>query len=214
MFKHILPPASEFGVKVPRILEIPEFGAAITSSNKHVPETLRWLDAQFETETMLMSVNGPMAGGPLDPAPLVKTPEGKYKAEFIPAENGLYQYVPVIHGQFFAPGDYYFDIFELPPHRVERKNQAELYETAGVLEKNSFHYLLRLATMDTETAVEVSRLFTEIEKFMKESITNFITAGVTDASWQSFMDNAKNIGVDKYIAYYQTAYDQYLASNK
>lgn len=213
-FKHILPPASEYGVKVPRILEIPEFGAAITSTNKHVTETLRWLDAQFETETMLTSVNGPMAGGPLDPAPLEMTAEGKYKVAFVPADNGLYQYVPVIHGQFFAPGDYYFDIFELPPHRVERKNQAELYEQAGVLEKNSHDYLRKLVSLNTETAVEVSRLFTEIEKYMKESITNFITQGVTDASWQAFLDNAKNVGVDKYVEYYQTAYDAYLAANQ
>lgn len=213
-FQHILPPASEFGVKVPRILEIPEFGAAITSTNKHVAESLRWLDAQMETETMLISVNGPMAGGPLDPAPLGKTEDGKYKVEFVPADNGLYQYVPVIHGQFFAPGDYYFDIFEMPPHRVERKNQAALYEEAGVLEKNSFYYLTRLASMDTDTAVEVGRLFAEIEKFMKESITNFITQGVTDQSWQAFLDNARNIGVDQYIAYYQAAYDAYLAANQ
>ncbi len=213
-FKHILPPASEYGVKVPRILEIPEFGAAITSTNKYVKESLRWLDAQLETETMLISVNGPMAGGPLDPAPLEKTAEGKYKVAFVPADNGLYQYVPVIHGQFFAPGDYYFDMFELPPHRVERKNQAALYEEAGVLEKNSHDYLRKLVRMDTDTAVEVSRLFTEIEKFMKESITNFITQGVTDANWQAFLDNSKNIGVDKYIEYYQTAYDAYLATSQ
>lgn len=39
-------------------------------------------------------------------------------------------------------------------------------------------------------------------------------AGVTDASWQAFPDNAKNIGVEKYIGYCQTALDQHFASQK
>ena len=214
-FQHILPPASEYGVKVPRILEIPEFGAALTVAAKDkAPEILRWLDAQFETETMMSSVNGVLhEGGPIDQT-MKLNENGKYEVIYIPENNGLYQYVPVIHGQFFAPGDYYFDIYEMPPHRVERFNQARLYEEAGVLEKYSNDYLRKLVSMDTDTAVEVNRLFTDIEKFMKESIANFITTGVTDASWQAFLDNAKNIGVDQYIQYYQTAYDAYLAANQ
>ena len=198
-----------------RILEIPEFGAALTVAAKDkAPEIMRWLDAQFETVTMLESVNGPIReGAPIEPT-MKLNDSGKYEVSYIPADNGLYQYVPVIHGQFFAPGDYYFDVYQMPPHRVERFNQAKLYEEAGVLEKNSHDYLRKLVRMDTEKAVEVSRLFTDIEKFMKESIAGFVTGGVTDENWQTFLDNAKNIGVDQYIQYYQEAYDTYLAANK
>ncbi len=210
-FTHILPPASEYGVKVPRILEIPDFGAALTVANKHIPETLRWLDAQFETETMMASVNGPVKeGGPIDPCMKINE-NGRYEVLYIPADNGLYQYVPVIHGQFFAPGDYYFGIYEMPPHRVERKDQALRYEEAGVLEKYSNDYLRKLVIL--EDATEGERLFTEIEKFMKESIANFITGGVTDESWQTFLDSAEAVGVGRYIDMYQKAFDNYLAAN-
>ena len=41
-----------------------------------------------------------------------------------------------------------------------------------------------------------------------------MTNGVTDENWQAFLDNAKYIGVDQYIQYYQEAYDAYLAANK
>ncbi len=212
-FAHILPPASEFGVKVPRLLEVPSFGAALTAANEHIPETLRWLDAQFETETMLTSVNGPIVtDGPIEQT-MALNENGKYAVKYIPENNGLYQYVPVIHGQFFAPGEYYFDIYEMPPHRVERFNQAKLYEDAGIMEKNSYDYLYKLVSFDVDTGVEINRLFLDIEKFMKESIAAFITQGVTDASWQAFLDNAKNVGVDEYIQYYQTAYDTYKAAN-
>ncbi|NLN64155.1 MAG: extracellular solute-binding protein [Clostridiaceae bacterium] len=209
----IIPPASKYGVKVPRILEVAEFGAALTVANKHIPETLKWLDAQFETETMMTAVNGPvMPGGPIDQC-MKLNDQGKYEVLYIPENNGLYQYVPVTQGQFFAPGDYYFDIYQMPPHRVERYNSSKDYEAAGVLEKYSFDYLNRLVKMNNEDSLEKTRLFNEIEKFMKESITNFITNGVTDASWQNFLDTSKEVGVDKYIELYQKAYDNYLANN-
>ncbi|HML49028.1 MAG TPA: extracellular solute-binding protein [Clostridia bacterium] len=211
-FVSLLPPASEYGVSVPRILEVPSMGACLTVANEHIPETLRWLDAQFETETMMVSVNGPIQeGGPIEPTMKIND-EGKYEITYIPKNNGLYQYVPVYHGQFFAPGDYYFNIYKMPPHRVERYEYSKAYEEAGVLEQNSFYYLYKLVKMDNESSLEVTRLFNEIEKFMKESIANFITGGVTDASWQTFLDTAKAVGVDKYVGLYQTAYDAYRAA--
>lgn len=209
----ITPPASEYGVKVPRLLETAQFGAALTVANKHIPETLKWLDAQFETETMLAAVNGPIApGGPIDPC-MKLNDQGKYEVVYIPENNGLYQYVPVTQGQFFAPGDYYFKIYEMPPHRVERYNYSKDYEAAGVLEKYSSDYLRFLVKMNNEDSLEKTRLYNEIEKFMKESITNFITNGVTDASWQNFLDTAKAVDVDKYVELYQKAYDNYLANH-
>ena len=209
----IIPPASEYGVKVPRILETAQFGAALTVANKHIPETLKWLDAQFETETMMSAVNGPIAdGGPIDPCMKLNT-EGKYEVVYIPENNGLYQYVPVTQGQFFAPGDYYFDIYQMPPHRVERYNSSKAYEAAGVLEKYSADYLRNLVKMNNEDSLEKTRLYNELDKFMQESITNFITSGVTDSSWKTFQDTAKAIGVEKYIALYQKAYNNYLANN-
>ena len=116
-------------------------------------------------------------------------------------------------GQFFAPGDYYFKIYEMPPHRVERFNYCIDYEAAGVLEKYSSDYLRFLVKMKNEDSLEKTCLYNEIEKFMKESITNFITNGVTDASWQNFLDTAKAVDVDKYVELYQKAYDNYLANH-
>lgn len=212
-FVSILPPASAYGVSVPRLLEVPTLGACLTVANKHVPETLRWLDAQFETETMMVSVNGPIQeGGPISPT-MKLNEDGMYEVLYVPEDNALYQYVPVYLGQFFAPGDYYFDIFKMPPHRVERYNYSQAYEKAGVLEKHSFYYLYKLVKPDNESALEITRLFNEIEKFMKESIASFVTGGVTDESWQAFLDTAKAVGVERYIELYQTAYDQYLATH-
>jgi putative aldouronate transport system substrate-binding protein len=210
----IIPPASRYGVQVPRLLEVPSVSAALTVKNKHIPESLQWLDAQMETETMMVGYNGPIQpGGPIEPTMKINA-AGKYEILYIPENNALYKYVPVYHAMFFAPGDYYFKIYEMPPHRVERFNTSRDYEEAGVLEPKSFTYLQRLVKPSSEEAVEISRLYNEIDKLMKESIANFIRGGVTDANWQAFLNSCKSIGVDRYIEIYQKAYDSYLAANK
>lgn len=210
----ILPPASKHGAKVARILEVPSIGAALTVANKHIPETLMWLDAQLETETMMVSYNGPLReGGPIEPTMKIND-AGKYEILYVPENNELYNYVPVYHAQFFAPGDYYFKIYEMPPHRVERFEYSKEYEAAGVLEKNSYVYLQRLVKIPNDESIEISRLYNEIDKFMQESITNFITNGVTDSGWQEFLNTAKAVDVDRYIEIYQKAYDNYLLANK
>lgn len=215
----ILPPAGRTGATIPRELEIPEFGAVLTVTNKNIPETLRWLDAQFETERMLTAFNGPvnaddvaLLGEDAEDGPPLVFDDGIWKVAYTPGNDALYKIVPVAQGQFFAPGDYYFDIFDLPPHRIERMNYAVEYDTAGVVEKNSYMILTRVLKPSPEDATELQRLHADLETLMKENIANFIIRGVTDDSWDKFLADADNIGISKYTGIYQTYYDAYLAA--
>ena len=45
----------------------------------------------------------------------------------------------------------------------------------------------------------------------EESFADFVRNGVTDESWNNFLEQAKAIGSDRYIELYQAAYDAYLA---
>jgi len=210
----ILPPASEFGVSVPRILEIPDFGAVLTVANKNVEATMRWLDAQFDTERMMVAANGPLSDIGTIGTTLKVNEEGKYEVITVPADNALYNYVPVMTGQFFAPGDYYFDIFVLPPHRVERFESSRMYANAGVLEHNSLDFLRKLVLLSPDQAIQQARLHDTLETLMLESIASFITRGVTDATWQQFVDRTQQAGVEQYLATYQEVYNAYLEANR
>lgn len=137
--------------------------------------------------------------------------EGKYEVINVPENNGLYSFVPVTMGQFFAPGEYYTQIYQMAPHRVERYLDSEMYAAAGVLEHKSYQYVSKLSKMDNEDAVEAANIYTELKKFMEESVTDFIKNGVTDESYNTFVETAKAIGVERYIELYQNAYDAYLA---
>ncbi|MCL1820815.1 MAG: extracellular solute-binding protein [Oscillospiraceae bacterium] len=216
----ILPPSVSSGAKIPRELEIPEFGAVITSANQYIPETLQWLDKQFETQRMLEATNGPLdmsddvrailGEDAQDGSPL-RFDGSKWGVNYTPDNQSLYKIVPVNQGQFFAPGDYYFDIFDLPPHRIERRDYASQYQAAGIVEKNSYMILTRLLKPVPDDASELQRLFADIESLMRERISNFIINGVTDASWQTFLDEAENIGVGRYLELYQSYYDAFNA---
>jgi len=205
-FKSILPPAADgFKPAVSQILEVPEAGAYLTRNCKNPVAALKWIDAQLETETMMVSLNGRVG------EQIVLNDEGKYEVIDIPADNGLYQFVPVTMGQFFAPGDYYTSIYQMAPHRVERYEDSKRYAEAGVLEYKSFQYLRDLSKMSNEDATEASDIYTELQKLVEESFSNFVRNGVTDESWAAFQEQAKAIGVDRYIELYQNAYNEYLA---
>jgi putative aldouronate transport system substrate-binding protein len=118
-------------------------------------------------------------------------------------------------GQYFATEEFNFEKFNMHPHRVEKYLKSVQYEEAGVLEKYSFHYLYKLMSpyFTPDEALQVSRLFTELDTFLQESITSFIINGVTDDSWNTFMATAKAIGSEEYAALYQNAFDAYCAAN-
>jgi putative aldouronate transport system substrate-binding protein len=208
----ILPPKSEFGVQVPRNLEVSTFGAALTMTNEYVPETLQWIDRQLETERMMVAYNGPIQpGGPIEPTMEINA-EGRYNILSVPENNALYEIVPVWMAQFFAPADYYSDVYEMPPHRVERFNTSKDYEAGGVLEPGSFDIVRYVLKPSNEDGIEAQRIYVELDKLMQESISNFITGGVTDANWDAFLAACENIGVQQYIDIYQKAYDAYAAN--
>ncbi len=204
-FESMLPPASEYGVTVPQIMEIPDAGAYMTATNPNLEASLKWIDAQLETEMMMTAANGKMG------EQMIINDAGKYEIINVPENNGLYDFVPVTMGQFFAPGEYYSAIYQMAPHRVERYEDSQWYAQANVLEKTSYEYLTKLSKMSNEDSTEMTLIKTDLEKYIKEAITDFIKNGVTDKSWQAFIETSKGIGSDRYVELYQNAYDAYLA---
>ena len=84
-FKSILPPADPtYGAAVSAILEVPDQGAILTSTNANPVASLKWIDAQLETETMMVAANGKVG------EQIQLNDEGKYEVINVPENNGLY----------------------------------------------------------------------------------------------------------------------------
>ena len=211
----MIPAAADgFEASVPSILEIAEQGACLTiacDTEEKIAAALTWLDAQLETENMMIAANGPIncEGDPIADTMHVAE-DGKYNIDYVPENNGLYQIVPVTCGQFFAPGEYYSAIYQMPAHRVERYTTSQEYAEADVLEYKSYYYLTKLVTLDNDSAVEASRLLTELKKFVRESLADFVMNGITEESYKAFLDTCEEIGYKRYVEIYQEGFDAYL----
>ena len=214
-FASLLPPVADgYKAAVPSILEIADAGAYLTvacDTEEKIAAALTWLDAQLETENMMIASNGPInCGGDPMADTMHVAEDGKYNIDYVPENNGLYSIVPVTCGQFFAPGEYYTGVYQMPPHRVERYTTSNEYAEAGVLEYKSYEYLTKLVKLSSENAVEASRILTELKKYEREAMTNFVMNGITEESYAEFIENCKGIGYERYLEIYQEGYDAYL----
>lgn len=188
---------------LPRNMDIIEFGAALTTDNRNIEASLRWLDAQFETENMLVSQNGAVGDT------LVKREDGRYEVSYVPPDNELYQSVPVICGQFFAPADYYASVYVPAAHRLEKAAYCEQYEQAGVLEPVSCKLLTTVASKTTAQSAEVSRLKAKLKSLVDAEIVSMVTRGVTEESREAFRKKLKESGSEEYRRVYQQIYDRW-----
>ena len=188
---------------LPRNMDIIEFGAALTADNQDIESSLRWLDAQFETENMLISQNGAVGDT------LVRREDGLYEVKYVPADNELYQSVPVICGQFFAPAEYYASVYVPAVHRQEKAAYCKLYEDAKVLEPVSCKLLTTVAPKTTVQSSAVLRLKGKLKSVVDAGIVTMVTQGVTDEALETFTQQLRENGSEEYVRVFQRVYDDW-----
>jgi putative aldouronate transport system substrate-binding protein len=180
-----------------RLIEMANDGAYVTASNQHVPETMRWLDALLDTETMFSTYYGPNGWVYNDEKLIESTVTGSEEIKDWLDCNTL----------FFAPAKYITSVFKMSPQRVEKTEYSDQYEAAGVMQKYSDDYL-KLAPLTSEQIQNNSLTETDINNAVVEYAAKFITEGVTDESWDAFVKLFDDMGAADYIKTYQDAIDQ------
>lgn len=198
-------PVSAEGAKacLPRNMDIIEFGAALTVNCRDVEAALRWLDAQFETENMLISQNGAVGDT------LIRRADGRYVVAYVPRDNALYRSVPVICGQFFAPADYYASVYVPAAHRQEKSDFCEVYEQSGLLEPVSFKLMTAVAPKSAEEDARLTRLKASLKSVIDEAIVSMVTRGVTEESAAKLRRDLEDAGWEEYRQIYQDIYDRW-----
>ena len=187
---------------LPRNIDTIEFGAALTTDNRDIESSLRWLDAQFETENMLVSQNGTLGDT------LILRDDGRYEVSYVPEDNRLYQTVPVICGQFFAPAEYYASVYVPAAHRQEKAGYCALYEHAGVLEKTCFKLLTAVSPKTAEENAAIAGLKARLKAIVDAQIVSTVTRGVTDDGRAAFLAKLREAGSEEYKEIYQRVYDR------
>ena len=150
-----------------------------------------------------MSQNGPVGDT------LLRREDGRYEVSYVPPDNELYQSVPVICGQFFAPADYYASVYVPAAHRLEKSAYCDLYEQAGVLEAVSCKLLTTVAPKTTDQSAQASRLKAKLKSLVDAGIVSMVTQGVTDEGRAAFRESLKAGGSVEYRQVYQQIYDRW-----
>lgn len=185
-----------------RYLEMAKPGAFVTVSNQNVPETMRWLDALMDTETMFSLYYGEQDA--TDGTGWTYNDNGKIDS----INDGSVDVKNFIdcNTLFFAPGKYISETFNMPAQRIEKTSYCEEYDAAGVIQKYSNDYL-DLAPLTSEQIQNSVLKETEIDYAVVENVATFISNGVTDDSWNAFVKLFDDMKVDEYVKMYQDVID-------
>lgn len=195
-------PAGPEGItpQMSRRLEMASNGAYITVANQHIPESLRWLDSLMETETMFSLYYGPEGTGWEYDAD-----NGKINS-LVTDTSGTKDFLDC-NTLFFGPTNYISETFNMSPQRVEKTEYCEQYDEAGLIQKYANTYLT-MAPLTSDQHSSITLMETDIQNAVEENMATFISDGVTDESWNSFVQLFDGMNVSEYLSIYQGAVDQ------
>ena len=94
----------------------------------------------------------------------------------------------------------------MPLQRTEKTEYCQKYDEAGNIQKYSNDYL-DMAPLTSEQLQESTLKETDINNAVVENIAAFVTGGVTDDNWNSFVSMFDGMGVADYVQMYQGAID-------
>lgn len=183
-----------------RYLELAKKGAFVTANNPYIPETMRWLDTLLDTETMYCMYYG-------EENDAWKYNDDNGKIDILITDTTGVRDCLDCNTLFFAPGRYISEVFNMPESRIEKTASSQAYEDAGIIQKYSNDYL-RMAPLTSEQIQSSSLKETDIDNAVVEHMAIFITSGVTEDSWNSFIKIFDNMSMSDYIKMYQDALDQ------
>ena len=200
----ILPPSVDGkGAYMDRYLELARPCAFITATNEHVEESIRLLDAMMDTEMQADLYYGPQ--NPTEGTGWVYNEENG-KIDTVTVSDVTVKNQLDCNTQFFAPGAYISENYNLSEQRLEKIDYCQMYDEAGVINTYSSQYL-SMAGLTADVLANFNLIETDIDNAVSEAVADFVAHGVTDDSWDSFVSKFDGMGIDEYINTYQEAID-------
>ena len=83
------------------------------------------------------------------------------------------------------------------------KLEADEFYSQWFLEESRMPYV----TYDNDTLAELSILQTDINEYVLQSLATFITDGVTDKSWNAYVERIDAMGLDRLLEIYTEGYN-------
>ena len=195
--------ADGYNALIRRREESPVHHTAVTIANKHVPETMRWIDQWYEEDTMLQNNYGIFDKQllPYENGPLLYTLPGSVTTDYtFGYRNSLYLLLPEMTNRRLTTS----------PASLEPLRVSNLYKEAGVIEPVCVNNVVELYV--ARTAEETDRynlLKNDIDTLIRQSTSAFAINGITEQSWQDFMNSLSAAGIDEFTELAQSIYSRF-----
>ena len=180
-------------------------GAYITATNEHVEESLRWMDATLESETMWSLRYGSQDGIDGEGTGWKYNDEGLI--EFMWSQGITTFPCLGVNALSVTSAKYNQECVAQAPKTLERINYSNLYAEEGVKQTYS-NSLLKLVGFTGEQNEKNNLIETDLNNAINEAMANFVTNGVTDDSWNAFVKQLDEIGAAEYVQSYQDGIDK------
>ena len=180
-------------------------GAAITTKNKYVDQTLKMIDYLYSKEGQALINYG-------------------IEGETYTVENGEYKYTDkIMHDPsgkdpVAAMAPYAIPIWGGLPSvmlndaydKISRSYEEQSDAAKTWIDADMSH-LLPTLSFTAEEAEIINTCLADVSTCRNEYMTKYIMGLESFDSWNTYVDKVKSMGVDKVVAAYQEAYDRYLS---
>ncbi len=189
------------GTKAFRNPPLAQHAVTITDKCKDVEAALQWLDTMADPEIMMM-----LRYGEQDPADGLRGWGYDENGKFINfGEAREVRNAFAAEGFVFATPTFLKENAAFSSDSQHKIDACATYEDAGVIQKYSNKYIT-MGQMSNEDSQRVALLKTDLDTAVQENMASFITNGVTDDSWNSFMKQLDEIGAQEYIKIYTDSF--------
>lgn len=179
---------------------IPGNGVAITSANKHIAESIKWLDYQYSKEGGLLmnfGVEGEsytmVDGNPTFTDTILNNPKG------LTPDQALALYATTGGASMVYDSRYYQQILTLPQQKEGIKTWAAADDSKE----------LPSITPTADESSKMASIMNEVNTYKDEMIFKFIMGQESIDNFDKYVQNIKNMKIDDTLKIEQAALDRY-----
>jgi putative aldouronate transport system substrate-binding protein len=178
-------------------------GKAISTSNKHVKETVKFLDYFYSEEGILTSNFGREGESyTMQDGKAIFTDAVLKNTQGLTTAQALSQYaLSTANDAMVKTSEYFEQVSLLYPQQAATQ---EIWASADT------SLLLPPVSYTTEESTEYAQIMNEIQTYLDENLIKLIMGVTPMSEYDNFVNGVKGLGIDRALAISQAAYDRYM----
>jgi ABC-type sugar transport system, periplasmic component len=175
---------------------------AITKSNKHPVETIKWIDQFYSEENSLQGYYGSIPE-------FVKSIDNGKRYEILPAADGNQDRQMWTNALVDNAPLYSSSALEakttVPPSVIRRMKEDSVYKKYEPNPK-SIYPIVKFSSTEID---QMALAKTDVYKYVDQKFAEWVLKGTVEQEWSAYLDQLRIMGLPTMKKLYQTAYENY-----